>query len=201
LTIEEYHKLSDEYIDAVVSRMEQLQEERDDVDVEYSVSISLLQPYLPVPIIRHNILISITGRCSQPHISSGRHICNQQATAKQADLALIPHLRPKTIWLRVLERGTGLERGYRGGWLGLLKGYEYAQLDIAQRGGHWLDGAAADAITVGWGVKMEGRGDGTWTEKAEGTGGCYMALKKLVMFDYDDGRMAFSSGATSQSFV
>jgi frataxin len=97
LTIEEYHKLSDEYIDAVVSRMEQLQEERDDVDVEYSVSISLLQPYLPVPIIRHNILISITGRCSQPHISSGRHICNQQATAKQADLALIPHLRPKTI--------------------------------------------------------------------------------------------------------
>ena len=47
LTIEEYHKLSDEYIDAVVSRMEQLQEERDDVDVEYSVTNSHPLSYTP----------------------------------------------------------------------------------------------------------------------------------------------------------
>jgi frataxin len=37
ITIEEYHELSDAFMDTMVEKMEQLQEERDDVDVEYSV--------------------------------------------------------------------------------------------------------------------------------------------------------------------
>jgi frataxin len=37
LTVAEYNELADAYMDAVVEKMEQLQEERDDVDVEYSV--------------------------------------------------------------------------------------------------------------------------------------------------------------------
>lgn len=37
LTSEQYNELADAYMDSMVERMEQLQEERDDVDVEYSV--------------------------------------------------------------------------------------------------------------------------------------------------------------------
>ncbi len=41
ITIEEYHELSDSYLDNIVAKLEQLQEARDDVDVEFSVSIPL----------------------------------------------------------------------------------------------------------------------------------------------------------------
>ena len=37
LTEQEYHELANMYIDSLVQRMEQLQEESDEVDVEYSV--------------------------------------------------------------------------------------------------------------------------------------------------------------------
>lgn len=37
LTAEQYHELADAYMDTLVERMEQLQEESDQVDVEYSV--------------------------------------------------------------------------------------------------------------------------------------------------------------------
>jgi frataxin len=45
LSIERYNQLSDEYIDAIVSKLEELQEEREDVDVEYSVRL----PSFPIP--------------------------------------------------------------------------------------------------------------------------------------------------------
>ena len=38
ITMEEYHLVSDEYMDRVVQKLEQLQEAREDVDVEFSVS-------------------------------------------------------------------------------------------------------------------------------------------------------------------
>jgi hypothetical protein len=37
LSTDQYHKLSDAYIDILVAKLEQMQEEREDVDVEYSV--------------------------------------------------------------------------------------------------------------------------------------------------------------------
>lgn len=37
LTQEQYNELSDEYMDTMVEKLEELQEEREDVDVEYSV--------------------------------------------------------------------------------------------------------------------------------------------------------------------
>lgn len=40
LTNEEYHQLSDEYMDAIEAKLEELQEEREDVDLEYSVCAS-----------------------------------------------------------------------------------------------------------------------------------------------------------------
>ena len=38
ITVDVYHKLSDAYIDALLAQLEELQEEREDVDVEYSVN-------------------------------------------------------------------------------------------------------------------------------------------------------------------
>lgn len=46
LPIDEYHKLSDAYIDTLVAKLEELQEEREDIDVEYSVSPSPLHPFI-----------------------------------------------------------------------------------------------------------------------------------------------------------
>lgn len=37
LTNEQYHEVADLYIDNLVAKLEQIQEEREDVDVEYSV--------------------------------------------------------------------------------------------------------------------------------------------------------------------
>lgn len=37
LSTDEYHKISDAYIDTLVAQLEAMQEEREDVDVEYSV--------------------------------------------------------------------------------------------------------------------------------------------------------------------
>lgn len=38
LTTEHYHELSDEYLDNLLNKFEAAQDERDDLDVEYSVS-------------------------------------------------------------------------------------------------------------------------------------------------------------------
>lgn len=39
ITTAEYHRLADEYLDALLSRLEELQDEREDVDVEYQVCL------------------------------------------------------------------------------------------------------------------------------------------------------------------
>jgi frataxin-like iron-binding protein CyaY len=45
--MEEYHKVSDAYMDTIVAKLEQLQEQREDVDVELSIC-----SYSPLLIIR-----------------------------------------------------------------------------------------------------------------------------------------------------
>ena len=52
ITVDVYHKLSDAYIDALVAQLQELQEEREDVDVEYSVNpprSPRLVPLSPTP--------------------------------------------------------------------------------------------------------------------------------------------------------
>ena len=76
LTDEKYHELSDAYMDEVLQRMEQLQEERDDVDVEYSVSLLLpfsIPPFAKTPVLTSN---NRAGRRSEPRLPSHRHICH-----------------------------------------------------------------------------------------------------------------------------
>jgi frataxin len=40
ITEQEYHEIADEYLDNVVSRFEELQDQREDIDVEFSVRIA-----------------------------------------------------------------------------------------------------------------------------------------------------------------
>ncbi|EGS23058.1 mitochondrial frataxin-like protein [Thermochaetoides thermophila DSM 1495] len=42
ITTAEYHRLADEYLDALLSRLEELQDEREDVDVEYQSGVLTL---------------------------------------------------------------------------------------------------------------------------------------------------------------
>lgn len=55
ISIDEYHKLSDAYIDTLVAQLEEMQEEREDVDVEYSVCSSP-----PLPNLSHSAPSSTT---------------------------------------------------------------------------------------------------------------------------------------------
>jgi frataxin len=41
ITEQEYHELADEYLENVVNRFEELQDQREDIDVEYSVRTAL----------------------------------------------------------------------------------------------------------------------------------------------------------------
>lgn len=41
ITEKEYHELADEYLENVVNRFEELQDQREDIDVEYSVRTTL----------------------------------------------------------------------------------------------------------------------------------------------------------------
>lgn len=80
LSIEEYHQLSEDYMDSIVGKLEELQEDREDVDVEYSVRLTSASV---IPKTNH-----LAGWCPDPDVPSKWHICDKQTTAKQADLAL-----------------------------------------------------------------------------------------------------------------
>jgi frataxin len=49
LTDAEYHALADDYLAAILSKFEELQDEREDVDVEYSVRLLFFQSHCPPP--------------------------------------------------------------------------------------------------------------------------------------------------------
>lgn len=84
IPVEEYHERADHYLEELVSRAEELAEEKEGVDVEFSVSFGP----------RHNSLRMLTshqGWCPLHHLPSQRHLRYQQATSNQANLAELPH--------------------------------------------------------------------------------------------------------------
>lgn len=108
LSVEQYHELADSYIDWLLEHFQELQQERADVDCEYSVG-SLPSPPLSPTTISHNqnspsIPISHLGRRLDPRIPARRHLCAEQTAAQQADLALVPYQRAETVRLRAPAR-------------------------------------------------------------------------------------------------
>lgn len=53
ITIEHFHELADAYLEALIEKLEELQEETEEVDVEYSVC-ALLHPALPTDIKQYS---------------------------------------------------------------------------------------------------------------------------------------------------
>jgi frataxin len=76
LTIENYNELSDTYLDSVIAKLEQFQEEMDDVDVEYSVLPLLHQIFLFL-LEKQAANTTLEGWSSDSYIPPKRYLCNQ----------------------------------------------------------------------------------------------------------------------------
>lgn len=99
ISIGEYHEVADRYIDHLVATLEELQEEREDVDVEYSAGVlTLIFP----PI--------------------GTYVINKQPPNKQIWLSS-PTSGPKRYdWVMLGESQNQKEGGGKGEWVYLRDG-------------------------------------------------------------------------------
>jgi len=111
LSIEQYNILSDEYMDTLVERLEELQEEREDVDVEYSVC-----PFLPPP---HLLVLtkSQAGVLTLNFPPIGVYVINKQPPNKQIWLSS-PISGPKRYDYVILSEGQDSKEGTGAGqWI------------------------------------------------------------------------------------
>ena len=92
---DEYHVRADDYMLAVHEKAEEIQEDREDVEVEYSVRKQRRRPSSS-PKLTPNI-----GRRPISINSTRWHLHHQQATTEQADLALVPD-----IWAKAFRLGA-----------------------------------------------------------------------------------------------
>jgi len=105
ISIEEYHEISDAYLDNIVAKLEQLQEARDDVDVEFSAGVLTLT-FPP----------------------NGTYVINKQPPNKQIWLSS-PISGPKRYDYVVLGEGQHeKEGGGSGGWIYLRDGSSLSEL-------------------------------------------------------------------------
>ncbi|KAH7407151.1 hypothetical protein BKA64DRAFT_705562 [Cadophora sp. MPI-SDFR-AT-0126] len=105
ITIEEYHELSDSYLNGLIEKLEQLQEERDEVDVEYSAGVLTLA-FPP----------------------NGTYVLNKQPPNKQIWLSS-PITGPKRYDYVLLSEGQDAKEGTgRGEWVYLRDGSSLTEL-------------------------------------------------------------------------
>ena len=90
LTQDTYHKYADSYIDTLVAELEELQEQREEVDVEYSVRP---RPFICPPSPNAQCMTKLLTcpyrivRSPHPRLPASRHLRAQQAAAESADMA------------------------------------------------------------------------------------------------------------------
>ncbi|CZT10040.1 hypothetical protein WAI453_006509 [Rhynchosporium graminicola] len=102
---EEYHELSDKYLNGVIEKLEQLQEEREEVDVEYSAGVLTLA-FPP----------------------NGTYVLNKQPPNKQIWLSS-PLTGPKRYDYVMLSEGQDAKQGTgRGEWVYLRDGSSLTDL-------------------------------------------------------------------------
>ena len=122
LTDGEYHEYAEHYLNVLQSEIEKVQEEGADIEAEYSVrilrrlisrwtswmgfsSVAFSSPLLPSQNQSvYELLITLlrVGRSIEHHPSQCRHLCLEQATPQQADLAQLPYL-----WSQAVRLGCG----------------------------------------------------------------------------------------------
>ncbi|KAG4411734.1 hypothetical protein IFR04_015123 [Cadophora malorum] len=105
ISIEEYHELSDAYLNGLIEKLEQLQEEREEVDVEYSAGVLTLA-FPP----------------------NGTYVLNKQPPNKQIWLSS-PITGPKRYDYVLLSEGQDAKEGTgRGEWVYLRDGSSLTEL-------------------------------------------------------------------------
>lgn len=82
ISVETYHQHADDYLNDVQQVIEELQEEREDVDVEYSVRIPasvFSTPIFSVLLLRSalTVFLHCSGWCPHHHLSPKRNLCHQ----------------------------------------------------------------------------------------------------------------------------
>lgn len=95
----EFHERADKYLNELVERLEELQNEDPTIDVEYSVF-----PFIVTTV--SSLLTAATGWRPRGH-SQGQQVCAQQAASEQADLAQLAD-----IWSEALRLG-GVAGGHQ----------------------------------------------------------------------------------------
>jgi frataxin len=75
---EEYHQRADEYLEQLQNKLEEMQEGRSDIEVEYSVCLFCVKSMEP----DWKILTVRLGRSPYNRDLRKRHLCLEQATAK-----------------------------------------------------------------------------------------------------------------------
>ena len=156
ISIEEYHELSDAYLNGLIEKLEQLQEEREEVDVEYSVS-TFLYPACNACILyadtqfvycvgksvqqlralgfdscslgsKHTNTISQAGVLTLAFPPNGTYVLNKQPPNKQIWLSS-PITGPKRYDYVLLSEGQDAKEGTgRGEWVYLRDGSSLTEL-------------------------------------------------------------------------
>lgn len=134
---EDYHKYADEYLDRIVARVEELQEGREDVDVEYSVSTCgrvspvFAQAYGLVKSKSSQANIYTYSQAGVLHITfppNGEYVLNKQPANKQIWLSS-PITGPKRYdWVVVGEGMQHKEGSGVGDWMYLRDGSTLTEL-------------------------------------------------------------------------
>ncbi len=155
LSIDQYHNLADLYIDNLVAKLEEIQEERPEVDCEYSVRT----PY-PIPSLSHQTpppLLSPTtiqaGVLTLTFPPAGTYVLNKQPPNKQIWLSS-PTSGPKRYDYIIRDPvETNEDEGGAGGAQGRMRRRgEWVYL----RDGSTLSGLLREEL----GVEVDGDGEG-----------------------------------------
>ena len=104
LTEAEYHEVADHYLDHVLVKLEEIQDQADEIDVEFSVSPSFAPSlYLQLSVANKHVIV---GRHDDSGAREG-HLCTQQTASQQTNMALFTNLWPKEVRLVHFWRQSG----------------------------------------------------------------------------------------------
>ncbi|KEY64481.1 hypothetical protein S7711_07229 [Stachybotrys chartarum IBT 7711] len=111
LTESQYHELADTYLEKILSRLEELQDEREDLDVEYSAGV-----------------MTVTT------LDKGTYVINKQPPNKQIWLSS-PHSGPKRYdWCVIGDGQNNKEGTASGGWIYARDGSSLNDVFLAELG-------------------------------------------------------------------
>lgn len=115
LSENEFHEIADVYLENVLAQFEQLQETREDLDIEFSVSSCLTDTDSADN--SANILHSQSGVMTITHSDKGTYVINKQPPNKQIWLSS-PISGPKRYDWCVIGEGQGEKEGTgSGNWI------------------------------------------------------------------------------------